>query len=283
MIAFTKRNLKVYLRDRATVVLSLLTSLIMIGLYILFLGDVYATNLPVDNAREVMDRWVMAGLLATTSGTTTLGAFSAMVSDRARKLSRDFYASPVKRSSLAGGYACSVLAIGYVTSVITLIVMEIYLVAKGWAPLSAAAWVRTLLLLLLTVFANAAISFFIAVFFASANAFSTASIIFGTLIGFLTGIYLPIGMLPEGVQWAIRLFPPSHAAALLRQMLMERVIEARLGALPEQAVTEIKHLFGITLQFGTYEFSRLASCLFLIACALVLFSLAAWRLSRQNK
>ena len=44
MIAFTRRNLLVFFRDRTAVFFSLLSSLIIVGLYVLFLGDTWASN-----------------------------------------------------------------------------------------------------------------------------------------------------------------------------------------------------------------------------------------------
>ena len=74
MIAFAHRNLKIFFRDRSAVFFSLLSPLILIGLYVLFLGDVYADNFSeIANARELLDRWVMAGLLSTTAVTGAIG------------------------------------------------------------------------------------------------------------------------------------------------------------------------------------------------------------------
>ena len=66
MTAFAVRNLKLYFRDRSAVLFSILAVFITFGLYVLFLGDVYAGNmaeggiLPA-HAGEIMDNWVMAG------------------------------------------------------------------------------------------------------------------------------------------------------------------------------------------------------------------------------
>lgn len=284
MIALTRRNLTIFFRDRAAVFFSLLSALIMIALYILFLGDVYETNFTgIDRAREMLDRWVMAGLLATTSATATLGAFSSMVHDRSLQISKDFYASPISRKRLAGGYVCGALVIGMVISALTWIIMEGYMLAKGRAPLPAAAWLKILLLLLLADLSNAAMTFLIASFFTSGSAYNAAGIVFGTLLGFLTGIYLPIGFLPEAVQWGIRLFPTSHAAALLRQALMERVMSDAFSQIPAQELLEAKHMLGVSFQFGQYECGALGSILWLLASILLFFSLALLIHSRKAK
>lgn len=61
----------------------------MIGLYVLFLGNIYTDNIGLDSARKIMDAWVMAGVLGVTSFTTTLDAFGNLIEDKARKIEKD--------------------------------------------------------------------------------------------------------------------------------------------------------------------------------------------------
>ena len=48
------------------------------------------------------------------------------------------------------------------------------------------------------------------------GAFSTLA---GTLIGFVGGIYLPMGLLPQFVQTTLKTMPFIHESALLRDIL----------------------------------------------------------------
>ena len=284
MIAFMKRNLLIFFRDRSAVFFSLLASFIIIGLYVLFLGDVWSSNFSqFANAREIMDSWVMAGLLAITSVTTTMGAFSIMVNDKTQKINKDFYSSPVSRKSLAGGYVLSALIIGFIMSMVTLVFAEIYIVAEGGAFLSFTALIKVILLILLADLTNTSMMFFITSFFESENAFSTASAVIGTLIGFVTGIYLPIGVLPDAVQVIIKVFPPSHAAVLLRQTMMEDVMATSFANVPAQYVSEFNEMLGVTFQFGGNEISFMTSIIFLLAAAAVFFALAVLHLSRKKR
>ena len=128
------RNLKLYFRDRTSVFFSLLGVLIIIGLYVLFLGNLIVKNLEgfvTVGARFTVDSWIMAGVLAVTTVTTTMGAYGAMVEDRSKKISRDFSSAPVKRSQLAAGYILSSFIIGMIMTVAALIIAEIYIVAYG--------------------------------------------------------------------------------------------------------------------------------------------------------
>ena len=104
MINFTLRNLRVFFKDKTAVFFSLLAVFVIIGLYVLFLGDVWSASFSdVENARFIMDSWIMAGILAVTSFTTTMGAFGIMIEDKAKKINKDLVVSPIKTTSLVGG------------------------------------------------------------------------------------------------------------------------------------------------------------------------------------
>jgi multidrug/hemolysin transport system permease protein len=282
MISFMQRNLRIFFRDRSAVFFSLLASLIIIGIYVLFLGDVYASDLSaLSNGREIMDNWIMAGLLATTSVTTTMGAFGIMVDDKSKKISKDFYVSPVPKYTLAGGYILSALIIGLILSIVTLALAEFYIFINGGHLIALSSVPALLGTLLLVDISNAAMVFFITSFFSSNNAFSTASTIVGTMIGFLTGIYLPIGQLPDAVQWLVKLFPTSHAAVLLRQLMMRDALTTGFSEVPSAYLIQFKEQMGVMFTIGGDVISNRTSISFLIASAMLFFLLTALNLTRK--
>lgn len=95
MISFASRILKIYFRNKTAVFFSLFSSFIMIGLYILFLGETYSSNFKdISQIQQLMDQWIMAGILVTTSVSTTVAAFSIMVDDVTKKFKKTFIALP---------------------------------------------------------------------------------------------------------------------------------------------------------------------------------------------
>jgi multidrug/hemolysin transport system permease protein len=279
-----KRSLRIYFRDKASVFFSLLAILIIIGLYVLFLGDIIQGELQgLPGARFLMDSWVVAGLLAVASITTTMGAFGIMVEDRAKKIMKDFSASPIKRSSLVGGYLTGTFLIGMIMSLITFVVSEIYITAYGGDLVTLTELAQILGVMVLSVFSSASIVFFIVSFIHSSNAFATVSTILGTLIGFLTGIYIPIGQLPEGVQGVVKVFPVSHAGALFRQVMMARPMEQTFAGVPASDVENFKISMGVVFQFGDEVTTPLFSIIVLVATAAVFFTLATLSVSRKIK
>lgn len=283
MISFFIRNLKLFFKDKASVLFSLLAVFIIIGLYALFLGDVWTRSLGFEGARDVMDNWIVAGLLAVTSITTTMGAYGTMVEDKAKKINKDFIASPLKKSSVVGGYILSAYTVGIVMLVITLILGEIYVVANGGTLLPFVTLLEVLGIMLFCTLASSSMILFMVSFFSSSNAFATASAIIGTVIGFLTGIYLPIGELPEAMQWAVKLFPVSHSASLLRQKFMQAPIEKHLAGAGAEVIEELSTELGMTYTFGNTVLPEYASYLILAGTALLFFGLSVLVLSKKRK
>lgn len=280
MIGFMGRNLKVYLRDRASVMMSLLSLFIIMGLHVLFLGDVYTKNFDyIPNARQLMDSVTMAGLIGVTSVSTTMGVFGIMISDKIHKVTKDFNSSPIKKQKIAGGYILSAFLVGTFMSLIALIIAQIYIVANGGSIMNGVLMLKVLGFIILAVFMNTAIVFFITSLFNSINAFSTASTVVGTLIGFLTGIYLPIGMLPGAVQWIVKIFPVSFAAALIRQVMVTDLLKD----VPTEIAGEFSEYMGVTFKFGSHVITTKESILILVAAATLFYGLAIFNISRKQK
>jgi multidrug/hemolysin transport system permease protein len=286
ILALTKRHLKLFFRDKASVFFSLLSVIIIIALYVLFLGDMISGSMAsTPGFRYVMDSWIMAGVLAVTSFTTTMGAFGIMVDDRAKQLRKDFDVAPIARWQLILSYVISAFIIGVLMSIVTLVLAELYILAYGGSLLSFSSFVKLLGLILVSVAMSSAFVYFIVSFFRSQNAFSTASTLVGTLIGFLTGIYIPIGNLPDAVQWVVRVFPISHAGAAFRQVMMEDAMQVTFAGLtPEQFnLSAFKESLGVTLSLGSDPLPMSAHILIMIVTGLLFFGLTVLFASLKKK
>ena len=284
MINFMKRNLLVFFKDKASVFFSLLSVFIIIGMYALFLGDVWTSSMSdIPGARNLMDCWIVAGLIAVTSVTTTMGAFGAMVEDKSKKIIKDIRSSPLPRVSIAGGYILSAFVIGVIMCVVALALCQLYLLSGGGTLFTGMQLLKIFGLILLSTFSNTALVLFFVSFFQSNNAFSIASTIIGTVIGFLTGIYIPIGQLPEGVQTVIKLFPPSHSALLLRQVIMDDAIKTSFAGAPAGTADSLKQMLGVTFQVGDKMVTPIMSIAMLVVAGFVFLGLSMLVLSRKKR
>lgn len=288
MILFAKRNLKLFFRDKSAVFFSMLAVLIVIGLYVFFLGDQLVNDsffkmFDSDNVKWMMDSWLIAGVLAVTSISTTLGAFGVMVNDKSRKIDKDFRCSPIKRSSLAGGYIISAFVIGVIMSVFAFAVGELYIAATGGELLPFNMMLEVLGVIILTVLAASSMMFFVVSFFKSENAFATASTVIGTLIGFITGIYLPVGSMPDGVAMIVKVFPISHAASIFRKIFMQAPMDATFDKAPSAVVDEFSNEMGVNFTIGDWNVTTLDSILILIATSVLFYVLGIAVLSRKKR
>lgn len=275
MITFAKRNLKLFFRDKASVFFSMLALIIILGLYILFLGDQLAKSYQdeVSGANRLMDSWIMAGILAVTPVSTTLGSFGVMVNDKAKKIYKDFRSSPIKARSLAGGYIISSFCIGTIMSVIALTVIEVYFAIKGYALLSVPALLEMLGVILVSVFISSSMMYLVVSLFSSQTAFATANTIIGTLIGFITGIYLPIGSTEKAVQYVIEFFPVSHAASVFRKILMSEPLKESFKNAPDSAITDFKLEMGVEFSIFGHTVTTLESICYMMILGFVFYAL----------
>jgi multidrug/hemolysin transport system permease protein len=286
IINLTKRNLKLFFRDKSSVFFSLLSVLIIIGLYVFFLGNMMVNgfkDLLGENSRFIIDSWIMAGILSVTSITTTMGAAGIMVEDRANKTLQDFYSAPLKRSHLVCGYLASSFIIGIIMSIAALALAEIYILSNGGELLGFIPLLKLMGVMMLSVFAGTSMVFFMVTFFKSINAFTTASTVIGTLIGFLTGIYVPIGSFPSAVQTVIKIFPISHAAALFRQIMMDEPLSIAFENAPGEALVSFKQMMGVVFFFGDKELSPFINLIVLAATGVLFLLLAIISISIKKK
>ena len=246
MIDFALRNLVLFFKDRTAVILSFLAEFIVVGLYILFIRKNMITSFAqIKGIELLMDTWMIAGILGITSVTTTMGAYGIMVDDKSRKIERDFITSPIRRFSLLGGYMSSAVIIGLFMSVFLYLLASVYILHMYQVRLGEEQGIKLFLTLCLVTISNSSMVLFLVSFLKTSNALASCCTILGALIGFLTGIYIPMGNLPQGVQWLVKCFPVSHAVVLLRQILMEPLIGESFGSIENREAQIFMEYMGV--------------------------------------
>lgn len=283
MKIMVKRNLKIYFQDKAAVFFSMLSVIIIFALYIFFIGDSISSGLKfLPHPNRLMRAWMLAGMLASASITTSLGAYGVMISDRENKTIKDFYSSPVSRRQIAGGYIITGFIISIIMSIFTLIFGEIYMGMIGGAVLDMDILLKLFGVIVLSAFASSAIASFIISFLKTNSAYSAASMIVGTLIGFLVGAYIPIGNLPENVQWLVKYFPCAHSAVLYRQLLMKSSIKENFANQPTAVLKETKEILGVVFVYNGHTASAWMSVVALLITGVVFYLLAVLVLIRKE-
>ncbi len=278
-----RRNLYLYFRDRSSVFFSLLSVFIALGIYFLFLAANMERSMEgIAGLTYLLDSWFLAGALAIMSVTITLGSYGTMVEDETYHIQKDFLVSPMKRSTIALSYVFSSCIIGLIMSFIVLVLGEICIVMRGGELLPLSSFLKIIGLLVISVISSSAVMFFLAGFLHSNSSYSGASTVVGTLIGFLAGMYMPIGSLPLGVQSFVRIIPTAHASALFRQILMEQPLETITATMP-QVAKQLQEELGVILKAGDTEITVWMSLAFMIGTAVLFFLLSLARLAKKKQ
>lgn len=283
MMTIAKRNILLYFRDKSALFFSLLAVIILVVLYGTFLGNVISDSLPDSPAKKwLLLSWIFAGILAVTSVTTTLGAFGTLVEDCSTEANLDFFASPIKRSDLFGGYVISSIFIGFIMCLLVLLTANAIFFFLGDKILTFMQLVKVVGVISLSVISISTMILLLVSFFKTVKAFAAASTVIGTLLGFLAGIYIPIGNLPTYLQTVIKLFPTSHSAALFRQILMEQPIQETFAKAPVSAKKEFLLEMGVFYELNGSHTSPLFSVLYLTGIA-ILFSIVAATFMKRKR
>ena len=216
MLALIKRNFLLYFRNRSGVILSLFGAIIPFVLYIVFLKNNYK-----DHSSQLMDLWLIGGVLAVTGLTTTLAAFSRQVEDRERKVTDDLFITDLGPWGLQLSYLVSSVIIGFLMQVIMFAFMLSYFTLADNISFEWGILPYLVLLMLLNSLLATLINALIVQCFKSVDSLGKLATVIGATSGFLVGTYIPIGTLPNMAQNLMKLTPSNYMASLLRQVLMK--------------------------------------------------------------
>ncbi len=274
-VALAKRNALCYFRDRQSVFFSLMAVLIVVLLYLLFLRNMLIESYPdLPGMGHLMDAWVLSGILGIVPVSTCAGSLQTMIEDRVNGRDKDILITPMSPSQIALGYVLSTFIVGIVMSVITLVLCIGYLVATG-CPLSSTGILTSLVLIVPSALSASIIMYAISSFIKSTGAFSGLFTVVSVLIGFLAGIYMPMGTMPEAMNVVGTLVPASHMAALFRESLASAAMDETFLGAPAEIISEFRVDMGFDLTLGGFEFSAATMILYTLAVTLVFFAIAA--------
>lgn len=288
LFSLVKRNNKVFRRDKTQVFYSLLSVIIVIVLYAVFLqkSQVNAIEAVTKASPELVtmvNEWIVAGLLSMIAVSTTLAAYGIAVRDLESKAQADFLTAPISRATIQFSYVLNAFFIGCIFSFIALIGCEIFLLSTGGELLSFGDFMKVVGLLFLSVLLASVFNLFLVLLANSQHSFSTLSTIVGTALGFLCGVYVPVGALPSFAQNIIMYFPISHTTLLLRNAFMESSISKVFEGAPASQLEEYKKVYGIVYDLHGNILSTSTSMAIIIVTIIVLALLSIIIFKKKNK
>ncbi len=279
LLALVKRNCISFFRDRTNVAFSLMAALIVVMLYLFVLRDMMISDyqgLPgVDN---LIDAWVLAGIMGIVSITSCMGALQTMNTDLVEGRDTDFRVTPVGGWRMAFSYILSTFVASMVFTAIIFVISLLFLVAVG-CPMSAFGVAATFLLTIPSALSGCIIMYALTSFIKSPGGFASFFSIVSVAIGFLTGIYIPMGSMPDGMQMLGTLMPATHMSSVFRQLLAGDALDASFAGVD---ASSFRLDMGFDLKLGDFVFDIPSSLLY-VAAVSALFLLVSLILIKRRK
>lgn len=257
--ALIKRNTKLFFKDKGLFFTSLITPLILLVLYVTFLGNVYrdsfATAFP--EGMKVPDKLLdaavggqlISSLLAVCCVTVAFCSNMLMVQDKANGSRKDLTITPAKTTTMAIGY--------YVSTLISTLLICLIATGAGFLYLGNVGWYLTgqdVALILLDVFLlvmfGVALSSVINFFLSTQGQISAVGSVVSSMYGFICGAYMPISQFGEGLRNTLAFLPGTYATSLLRNHTLRGVFaEMKNEGYPTEVINILRDVIDCNVYF----------------------------------
>ena len=234
-----KRNLLLFFKDWQSILFSLLTSIIVLVLYLLFLKGTFVSA--IQRAMEqypglasmVLQKdidmfanlFLLSGILGSAMISVPFSCITVLVKDRANKVDYDILSTPLKRGQIIFAYFVSAVLTSTLLTNIILAVGLIGIRMQGNMYLNISQVVKAFSVVALGSISASAIFMIVVLFFKTVSACEAFFGILSAASGFVIGAYIPISQFSNEVQTVCNLFPASQITIMLRNILLNGLLE----------------------------------------------------------
>lgn len=277
--ALIKRNIKLYFRDKGMFFSSLITPIILLILFVTFLGSIYrdsfasALSAAGINADAVLIDGCVGGqlissLLAVTCITVAFCSNLIMIKDKTSGARRDLTVSPLRLSTLGFSYYLAALISTLIINLTAAAVSLAYLAFVGWYLSSADVLLLILDVFLLTMFGTA-LSSCVNFFLSSDGQASAVGTIVSAGYGFICGAYMPVSNFSPTLQKILSFLPGTYGTVLLRNHAMRGAFrQMTKDGIPQEIIEKICDSVDCNLYFFGEKVS--VSAMYMVLCASIL-------------
>lgn len=284
MFALMKRNIKIYFANKPGVVMSCFGALISFVIYIGFLQQNLVDSWQnVSHAKQLLDLWMLGGIVSIAGITTSFQALGQMVKDRESRAIDDMKLTNLTPISESMAYVASALIISCLMQVITFLVMAIYFSVVDKVNIQSTVYLPALGFMLLGAIGATLLNLVIVLFINSSTTFSRLSAVIGAAAGFMVATYMPYGTLSKTAQNIVKLFPSSYEAASFRSLLLNKLSKQDVSTGMRDQLIEY---LGIHFKFGSHQLNNFDNALVMIGMIILLaiiIIILALLLNRKKK
>lgn len=265
--ALTRRNIKLYFKDKTTFFMSLITPFILLILFVLFLKNTYASTLEaivaplgveIDESVKngFVSCWLVSSIVSTSAVSVSFCSATLMVNDKLTKAGMDIDVAPTPRWIKNLSYLFSTFFSTIIIMFIILIVGFIYIAFMGWYLSFVDVLSIVLTTILLTLFGSS-LSCIVFNFVKSQGGISTIATLVSSCYGFMSGAYMPLSQYPKTMASILGINPGVYANCLLKNYFMGGSIEeiTSNNTIPTTFINEIKDGFDLNYYFFDNQIS----------------------------
>ena len=239
ILGFIKRNVLLFFKDWQSILFSLLTSIIVLVLYLLFLKGTFVSAIqsameqypgltsmvPQKDIDMFANLFLLSGILGSAMISVPFSCITVLVKDRANKVDYDILSTPLKRGQIIFAYFVSAVLTSTLLTNIILAVGLIGIRMQGNMYLNISQVVKAFSIVALGSISASAIFMIIVLFFKTVSACEAFFGILSAASGFVIGAYIPISQFSNEVQTVCNLFPASPITIMLRNILLNGLLE----------------------------------------------------------
>lgn len=239
ILGFIKRNVLLFFKDWQSILFSLLTSIIVLVLYLLFLKGTFvsaiqrameqypglASMVPQKDIAMFANLFLLSGILGSAMISVPFSCITVLVKDRANKVDYDILATPLKRGQIIFAYFVSAVLSSTLLTGFILAIGLVGISLQGDAHLNAIQLVKSFAVVALGSISASAIFMIVVLFFKSVSACEAFFGLLSAASGFVIGAYIPISQFSNEVQTVCNLFPASQITIMLRNILLNGLLE----------------------------------------------------------
>lgn len=278
-----QRNIKLFFKDKGTFFTSLIAPLIILVLFVTFLGGIYRDvftptdenmlpKLPEEFINGFCGGWLLSCLLAVCTVTVAFSANMCMVKDKTNGIIHDFRITAVKTSVLVLGYYIATAIVTFIICLVTLGIGFIYIACVGWF-IPAKDVILILLDVLILVLFGTALSSIVCSCIHNQGGITAVTTIVSSIYGFLCGAYMPISEFSTPIQNVILLLPGSYGTSLLHRHFLSGPLEVLNTTYQYPYVDEFKKAFDIDLVFRNHIIGPKVSYMVMIGSVIALIGI----------
>ena len=256
----TKRNTKLFFKDKGMFFCSLITPLILLVLYVTFLGNAFKQTfvsvLPseLNISQNIIDGLaggqLFASLLAVCCVTVAFCANMLMVQDKYTGARKDLLITQLKKSKLALSYYVATFVCTFIICIVATLACFIYLAVVGWYMSFLDCLIIFFDVLLLTLFGTV-LSSLVNYFLNTQGQVSAVSGIVSSMYGFVCGAYMPIATFGVGIQKVLMFLPSTYASSLIKNHTLNGALTAlKDSGIPTTVIEQIKDSIDCNLYIG---------------------------------